>query len=333
MTRVLIVIATLLIGGLSGRADEPAAPAWQSLAWRRIVASPLARTEAATAVVGGRLYLFGGFIAGLETSSQVDVYDPAADTWSRAKDMPTRPTHENAAVDGHVVWLAGGFLGKHPGPATHDVWKYDAAADTWTAGPPLPEPRAGGGLTVAQERLHYFGGFKPDRDTVCTDHWSLPLDKADGAWSREADMPNPRGHLAAVTLEGRIYALGGTNGHDRKQVDQPFCDRYDPSTKRWASIAHLPDGRSHFEGSTMVHAGRIIVVAGRCNASTPPRMNVDDMLEYDPASDAWRVLGTNPLRVMAPSAEIIGGKLIVIGGGIGKPIPLTADAYVAEIPK
>ena len=46
MTRVLIVIATLLIGGLSGRADEPAAPAWQSLAWRRIAASPLARTEA-----------------------------------------------------------------------------------------------------------------------------------------------------------------------------------------------------------------------------------------------------------------------------------------------
>jgi N-acetylneuraminic acid mutarotase len=82
----------------------------------------------------------------------------------------------------------------------------------------------------------------------------------------------------------------------------------------------------------MVHAGRIIVVAGRCNASTPPRMNVDDMLEYDPASDSWRVLGTNPLRVMAPSAEIIGGKLFVIGGGIGKPIPLTADAYVAEIP-
>jgi hypothetical protein len=140
MTRVLIVIATLLIGGPSGRADEPTAPAWQSLAWRRIAASPLARTEAATAVVGGRLYLFGGFIAGLETSSQVDVYDPAA--------------------------------------------------DTWTAGPPLPEPRAGGGLAVAQGRLHYFGGFKPDRDTVCTDHWSLPLDKADGAWSRS--WPPPR---------------------------------------------------------------------------------------------------------------------------------------------
>jgi hypothetical protein len=24
---------------------------------------------------------------------------------------------------------------------------------------------------------------------------------------------------------------------------------------------------------------------------------------------------------------------VLIGGGIGKPIPLTADAYVAEIPK
>ena len=327
--RLVLVLAACSGGFVCQAAD----PTWSTLQWRKIADSPLKRTEAATAVIDGRLYLFGGFIPGLETSSQVDVYDPTSGTWSRVKDMPTRPTHENAAVDGRSVWIAGGFLGKHPGPATNEVWKYDGAADTWTAGPPLPEPRAGGGLVAVQGRLHYFGGYKPDRDTVCADHWSLVTGEPDARWTREADMPNPRGHLAAAVLDGKIYALGGANGHDRKQVDLPYCDRYDPATKAWTKIASLPDGRSHFEGSTIVHGDRIIVVSGRCNASQPPRMNVDDILEYDPETDAWRVLGTNPLRCMAPSAEIIGGKLFVIAGGLGVPMPLTADAFVAEIPR
>ena len=203
---------------------------------------------------------------------------------------------------------------------------------TWTAGSPLPEPRAGGGLAIAQGRLHYFGGYKPDRDTVTGDHWSLPLN-GDGTWRREADMPNPRGHLAAAALDGQIYALGGANGHDKKQADQPFCERYDPATKRWTPIANLPDGRSHFEGSTIVRNGRIIIVAGRCNSSRPPRMNVSDILEYDPKSDAWRVLATIPLRLMAPSADIIGQQLVVIAGGLGGPLPLTAETHIATLPK
>lgn len=330
--QTLLLLAAVSLHALPAGADGPAPPAWPSLEWKKVTPSPFARTEAATALVDGKLYLFGGFIEKLETSSQVDFYDAATDTWSRKKDMPTRPTHANPAVDGHIVWLAGGFQGKHPGPAVNEVWKYDAQEDLWTPAPPLPEPRAGGGLAIAQGRLHYFGGYKADRDTVCTDHWSLPL-AGDGTWAREADMPNPRGHLAAAVLDGKIYALGGANGHDKKQQDLPFCDRYDPATKRWTTIASLPDGRSHFEGSTIVHDGKINIVAGRCNSTIPPRMNVSDILEYNPKTDAWRVLATNPLRVMAPSAHIIGQKIIVIGGGIGKPIPLTAEAYVASLPK
>lgn len=36
---------------------------------------------------------------------------------------------------------------------------------------------------------------------------------------------------------------------------------------------------------------------------------------------------------MAPSAEIIDGTLFVIGGGLGVPMPLTAESFVAELPK
>ena len=94
----------------------------------------------------------------------------------------------------------------------------------------------------------------------------------------------------------------------------------------------LPDGRSHFEGSTFIHKGRIVVVGGRCNSSKPARNVVGDLLEYDPKADAWSVVGVMPEKVMAPSAAIIAGRLVVIGGGLNNPRPLTAATWIAPIP-
>jgi hypothetical protein len=83
---MLLLLAAALLGSLTAHADETPAPAWPALEWKKVTPSPFARTEAATALVDGKLYLFGGFIAKLETSSQVDVYEPATDAWSRKKE-------------------------------------------------------------------------------------------------------------------------------------------------------------------------------------------------------------------------------------------------------
>jgi N-acetylneuraminic acid mutarotase len=171
--RTLLDIIALNVASI-GQTDEPAAigssrkadafsstsiPAWPTLKWKTAAPSPFARVESPTAVVNGKIYLFGGFTEELQASNQVDVYDPARDSWTRKRDMPTRLTHLNPTIDGNTIWFAGGFRGKHPGSVTDEVWKYDIASDTWTSGPPLPERRAGGGLAVVEHTLHYFGGY------------------------------------------------------------------------------------------------------------------------------------------------------------------------------
>lgn len=331
--RILVAVMALCSVSI-GKADTPSSaptPAWPSLQWGKGTPSPFARCESPTAVINGKMYLFGGFTDDLGASNELDVYDPASDSWTRMKDMPTHVTHLDPAIDGRTLWLAGGFKGKHPGPVTNEVWKYDIASDMWTAGPPLPEPRGGGGLVIVDGRLHYFGGYKPDRDTNSGDHWSLPLDGGK-EWEREADMPVPRGHVCAAVLDGKIYALGGAHGHDITQIDQDACDRYDPATKKWTPIASLPDGRSHFEGSTIIRNGRILIVGGRSNNTHPSRNVVNDILEYHPEGDSWRVVGQIPDPVLAPSAAIISDRLVVIAGGLNNPRPLSANTWIAPLP-
>jgi N-acetylneuraminic acid mutarotase len=335
--RTLLVLIALNVPSIGGTGEPAAAKssgkanAWPTLQWKDAAPSPFARVESPAAVVDGKLYLFGGFTDNLDASNHVDVYDPASDSWTRKKDMPTRLTHLNPAVDGNTIWFAGGFKGKHPGPVTAEVWKYDIPSDTWTAGPPLPERRAGGGLALVDRNLHYFGGYKADRDTDAGDHWSLSLDGGK-EWQREADLPNPRGHVSAAVLDGKIYALGGDHGHDITQIDLKFCHRFDPATKKWIAIASLPQGRSHFEGSTIVHNGRILVVGGRCNSSRPPRGVMGDLLQYDPQTDAWQVVGAMPEHLLASVAAIISGRIVVTSGGYNNPRPLTAATRIAPLP-
>jgi N-acetylneuraminic acid mutarotase len=335
--RLLLVVIALNLPAVA-RTEQPScrfeadgSSIGPALEWKQAAPSPFARVESPAAVVKGHFYLFGGFTEDLNASRRVDVYDPAADSWNRKKDMPAGLTHLNAVVDGDHIWFAGGFKGKHPGLATVEVWKYDPAADSWAPGPPLPEPRAGGGLAVVQRRLHYFGGYLADRNTNAGDHWSLAIEGGKD-WRREPDLPDPRGHLSAAVLDGKIYALGGDHGHDVKQIDVSSCHRFDPTTKKWTAIASLPDGRSHFESSTIIHEGKIVIVGGRCNSSQPPRNVVGDILQYDPQTDRWLTVGEMPEKLLAPAAAIISGRLVVTGGGLDNPRPLTAATRIAAFP-
>jgi N-acetylneuraminic acid mutarotase len=73
--------------------------------------------------------------------SQVDVYDPATDRWTRAADMPAARGHISAStvvVDGRLVVIGGTRQGNY---ASADVAAYDPATDAWTSLPSLPQGR------------------------------------------------------------------------------------------------------------------------------------------------------------------------------------------------
>jgi N-acetylneuraminic acid mutarotase len=305
--------------------------------WTEGHAAPSTKMEAQSAVVDGKLYVFGGF-AGTNKESmspvepRVSVYDPRTDAWSRAADMPIDVTHCNAVVVDRTVWLAGGYRGPHPGVTVANVTRYDVAADSWSAGPPLPAPRAGGTLVLVDRTLHYIGGFA-DRDTTVDTHWALAVDGGT-TWEKRAPLPVARGHLASAVVGGRVYAIGGQRRHDTDPVDLDVVDAYDPAHDTWTTVASLATPRSHFESATFVHHGRIVIIGGRNNTRLRPlnRVALANVTTYDPATDRWSELPALPMALQSTCAQVIDGRLIVTNGCDMDGVAGQSRTFLADFP-
>ncbi len=302
--------------------------------WRSGPEIPNKHLEAGTAVVHDKLYVFSGFDTNsLTTSKVVDVYNPTSGIWETIanprQEMPFAASHIQAAVDGQYVWFAGGFTGKHPGPTTDAVWRYDTVSDTWTQGPKLPEKRAGGFLVRVGRSLHFGGGLINDRDTSMPDHWALNLDNVNAGWKSLPGLPNPRNHLSGISIKGRLYAIGGQYFHDRDPVDLKLMHIYDSATQTWTRGKDLPFNRSHFEPGTTQLGPRAIIVGGR-NNQIPGQGRLSEVTVYDSLKEDWYELRELPVDLIAPVAAVLGNQLFVTGGGAHWDVPQT-KTYIADI--
>ncbi len=300
-------LSALEIFGEGSLITPPATCSWDQLA-----NSSLSKVEAQSVKLNDKLYVIAGFVSGLKITAETEIYDPATDTWSGGAPIPTPVTHMGAVGVGDEIWILAGFIGDHPGVATDKVQIYNTITDSWAEGPDLPNPRGSGAAAYSNGKIHFFGGLLPDRVTDVGEHYILDVNNISAGWQPAADMPNPRNHLSAAAINGKIYAIGGQFGHDNGVSDQAFLDEYDPATDRWTPLADLPSARSHFEPGTMVHNDKIIIVGGRRGG-----FFFDDVTEYDPATNSWSERCELPTNLLAPSAKVFGDRLIVANGGEG----------------
>ncbi len=291
------------------------------LSWEPVAPAPAPRGEAQGAAVGSRLFVFGGFTSGgpvsLPATARSDAYDAATNAWQPVADLPVVVTHAPAVVDGDTIWLVGGYVGDSPGPATDQVWRYSVVTNAWSPAPALPAARGAGGAAIAGGELHYFGGTSrgtgkgsPDEE----EHWALRLDGGT-TWEPRAPLPNPRNHLAAVTLGDRVYAIGGQHAENETTGNQRQVDAYDPATDAWTRVADLPSARGHVSSSAVVVGGRIVVVGGTDQGNTASA----SVEAYDPAANAWTTLPALPVGRKSPVAGLIGGDLYVATGSFRLP--------------
>jgi N-acetylneuraminic acid mutarotase len=287
------------VGGLAAVLSFVAAivVALGGAAWQPHASMPVPRTEVAAAPFRGDIAVVGGYLADGSSSDDVDLYDPASDSWSRLPDLPVEVNHAAAASAGGKLYVVGGYGG--PGVRLRNAYVFDG--DRWRGLAPLPAARAAAGAAAVGGKLYVVGGVGPNGLA----RRAYALDLKTGRWASIAG-PTPREHLAATAAAGKVYAVAGRRaGYD---TNLRTFEAYSPVTRRWARLAPVPDPRG---GTGAAFAKGLVVSVG----GEEPEGTIGEVFGYDLARKRWRRLANLPTARHGVGVATIAGRVYVIGGG------------------
>jgi N-acetylneuraminic acid mutarotase len=263
------------------------------------------------AEVGGKVYVIGGYPPGRIPSNVVQVYDPAADTWTLGPPTPVPLHHSHAvAVGGRLFLLGGEFDGASTGrPPVYlnTVYELDVAAGAWQPRAPMPTNRSGGGVGVIDGRIYVAGG-RPPRG-----HDFAVYDPAADQWTVLPMLPTARNHLAVDAIAGRLYVAGG-RFDDVGSPLSAVLEIFDPATGAWTTGAAMPAPRA---GVTSIAAyGCLYVFAGEGNIADPQGM-FHQTDAYDPRTNTWHAVSQMPTATHGLTrAAFLNGRIHIPGGSV-----------------
>jgi N-acetylneuraminic acid mutarotase len=281
---------------------DPSAPtgAWSTLA-------PLAggpRQETAVVELGGRIYVLGGFTLGGIVPT-VEVYDPVADAWSAAADLPEPLHHANAAVVGGRIYVLG-FLSTGDFVARGEGFAYDPSANAWTPVAPMPNGTQRGASATAAigDRILVAGGFRGG----AVEDASI-YDPATDSWEAIAPLPTARDHGVGASVGEVFYSIAGRDAQIGDFRDATYA--FDPAVGSWCELEPIPTPRGGV-GAAVVD-GRIVVVGGEGNAADPDGV-FTEVEAFDPAMNRWATLAPLPVGRHGTGAAAVGSILYLPGG-------------------
>ena len=286
------------------------------LAATTLASMPTPRYWLSTSVVDGKIHAIGGATrpAWQECCGTVEEYDPGADTWTARAPMPTARGGFATGVVAGKVYAVGGVVVTPRMKYTNlpTVERYDSIADTWTTRTAMPTARNGVCVSVVDGRIYAIGGLVHRQDA--SDYTALPTveryDPEIDAWTTMAPLRVPVGYLATAVVEGRIYAIGGTQAtaHDWSGISA--VQQYDPAADAWVQKADLPAPRLN-HGAAVLN-GRVYVIGGLADDVSGPLYSTVEV--YDPAADTWSPAGSVPRARCLMGVSVVGDKIHTVGG-------------------
>jgi len=239
--------------------------------WTRKAYMPTARLYLSTVALNGKIYAIGGNM--MTNPSAVEEYDPVKDKWEKKANMPTgRYGLSACAVNGKIYAIGGGF-GLANTTFFPTVEEYDPLTDTWTKKADMPTAMAGLSACVVDGKIYAIGGTH--KEMGMNDYAGLSTveeyNPINDKWTKKADMPTVRVGLSTVVVNGKIYAISGTDRWPATSV----VEEYDPVTDKWTKKTNIPTARVCFGADAI--DGKIYTIGGYTGSTW-----VSTVEEYDP---------------------------------------------------
>jgi len=183
--------------------------------------------DAASALLGGRLFVFGG--GSSSGTAAVQAFDLSTRTGSVVGALPRPLSDVVAAAVGGTVYLVGGYDNVTPRAEIYSTsdGTHFRLAGRLPLGLRYPAVAAVGG------RLVIAGGADAHGPTSGV----FEFDPQAGRVTRLGSLPTALAHAAAVTIGGAVYVVGGTDAQNQPSVT---ITRIDPGSRTVVTAGRAP---------------------------------------------------------------------------------------------
>jgi N-acetylneuraminic acid mutarotase len=239
------------------------------------------------------------------------LFDPRTGTWTATGSLAAARREHTATLlaDGRVL-VAAGQNGTAPAyTALASAELYDPATGTWAATGAVGSARAGHAAALLEDGTVLVAGGQTRWFPLPALYTSTAYlyDPTTGTWSATGSMGTARKLHTLTRIPGEagglVVAAGGRNASYLSSAE-----RYNVSTGTWGSTGGLGAARSGHAAALLPDA-RILLVGG--SDGTGP---IGDMVEYDPAANAWTQVETGGARSDHTATLLPGGRVLVVGG-------------------
>jgi len=151
-------------------------------------------------------------------------------------------------------------------------------------------------------------------------------DTTSGAWYTKGSLQTARFGLSATTVNGKIYALGGTSGNQSFPIST--VEEYDPGTDLWSVKTNMPTPRWKVTSSTV--NGTIYTIGGGATGNQcSPTGTVE---AYDPIANAWTTT-KKPMSTArwGAASDVLNGQIYVAGGSQSCPQGSVIVSFELEV--
>ncbi len=233
-------------------------------------------------------------------TGMVHEYDVATDRWSERAPLPTPRSDLAVAVAGNRIYAIGGR--ESDGRASVCVEEYDAVRNRWVKKAGMPSARCHLAVAAAGAAIVAIGGRE---NPLALERYDPALD----SWTRLDPLKTPKPNPFAVSVGGKVFVLGGTEGG---KEDYAQFEEYDPATGRWTRRTPMPTARTDI--ALAVHNRRIYVMGGWKSGGLTDRVEC-----FDPATDRWSEYASLPRPRSFAGAAAIRGRIYVVSGSVYQP--------------
>ena len=282
--------------------------------WTDVAEIPTPREHLAAASDGRYLYAVGGReLSADKSSTAIERYDPADDSWTELDRMPQAAGGVSAAYAGGRVVAIGGEGATAASDAVH---AYDIRNERWSRLPALPRARHGVAVAPVGDAVYAIGGatsaghLGSTKEAEVLDLSGKPA-AAEGApnleWHALAAAPFRSEYAASTEVGGRLWLFGGIGANGAAGTETAAYDR---AINTWTPGPELPRPLHH--AAAVTWRGDAVLIGGFVPGAELTSGQSGRV--YAMRGGSWEELPPLNHPRAAAAAAVVGDKIVVVGG-------------------